>query len=52
MTKLEELWDGYEAARDTAYDNNHSDALDDALDAALDAYEAELKKTQEEKSDD
>jgi hypothetical protein len=28
------------------------DALDDALDAALDAYEAELKKIQEENSND
>jgi hypothetical protein len=42
-----------EAAIDAAYEAwaAYWDALDDALDAALDAYEAELKKVQEENSD-
>jgi hypothetical protein len=58
MTKLEELkaaWDAVDAACDAACDDALAAvyavyAPDYA--AARDAYEAELKKTQEEKQDD
>jgi hypothetical protein len=43
MTKLEKLKAAAEAARDTAYDNNHSDVWAVYGDA-WDAYKAELKK--------
>ena len=55
MTKLEELkatrdatWAAYEAARDAAW----AACADAAADAAVAAYHAELKKTQEENSND
>jgi len=56
MTKLEELkaaeadaWAAYDAV---AYDAVAYDTYADAWDAAWAAYRAELKKTQEENSDD
>ena len=61
MTKLEELkaacaaaWDAADAASDAAsytWDAACAAAYD-AADAASDAYRAELKKTQEENTDD
>jgi hypothetical protein len=60
MTKLEELWAGYEAAYETAaYAVEAADdacvaaeAACDASDVARAAYEAELERTQEENSND
>ena len=46
MTKLEVLKAAYDAATEAA------DAADDAWNDAYDAYYAELKKTQEEQTND
>ena len=54
MTKLEELKMAYEAAdvaADAAY-AAYEESYEDVVDAARDAYEAELKKIQQENSDD
>jgi hypothetical protein len=53
MTKLEELRVAYDATYETAaYAVESAEAAADAAEEAWDAYQAELKKTQEENSND
>ena len=52
MTKLEELKAGWASAAYAAAGAAWSDAGANAVDAARDAYQAELKKTQKENTND